>query len=230
MILIIKHAQVEGPGTLADFFEASSWNLKTVDLWQGENLPGVNECEAVISLGGPMNVYEVEKYPFLIEEENFLKCVLNQQIPCIGICLGAQILAKVSGAQVKKAESEEIGWYPIQITREGQKDALLKGLQEEMVQFQWHQDTFDIPTGGTLLATSSTCRNQALRVGDCAWGLQFHPEMTFVMLEAWLNDAPAGLDKYKIMFDFFKQKNNYEKIAHSLYYNFSKIISVMSAW
>jgi len=227
MILFIKHIEIEGPGTLGEFFRESGWKTKIVELDRSEALPPVDECEAIISLGGPMNVYETDKYPFLAAEENFLKEALRKESPILGICLGAQLLAKAAGAEIKKAGQEEIGWHEVGLTKEGTKDSLFKGLNKNLEIFQWHEDTFDIPRNGVLLATSNICDNQAVRISRHAWGLQFHLEITPEMLEVWLNYYPKDLDKDKFLLECFKRKETYQRQAGRIYLNFARIIKAL---
>ncbi len=224
MITILKHIEIEGPGRLGEFFKTTKRKIKIVELENGEILPSIDECDAIVSLGGSMNVYETDKYPFLSIEEDFLKEALKNEVPILGICLGSQLLAKVCGAEVKKAEQEELGWYRIDLTKEGIRDSLFKGLNKSFEVFQWHEDTFDIPEGGVLLATSDTCRNQAMRIGRCAWGCQFHIEMTIDLLETWLNYYAVDVDKKKILLEFFSNKEEYQRQANSIFLNFSRVI------
>lgn len=223
MILFIKHAKAEGPGTLGDFFRESSWQVKIVELCDNEALPPVENCEAIISLGGPMNVYETKKYPFLKKEEAFIKKALKKKIPILGICLGAQLLAKASAAKIVKSENKEIGWYSVTLTSQGKTDSLFKGLNQKMDVFQWHEDSFCIPKESALLATADTCKNQAVRVGKNAWGLQFHPEMTEEMISGWFSSYPKE-QKDKMLLTYFQKKDVYDKQARLMYLNFSKAI------
>jgi GMP synthase-like glutamine amidotransferase len=179
MIVIIKHISIEGPGIISEFFKNIPWEIKTFELDRENRLPedlcGIN---AIISLGGPMSVYEEEKYPFLKVEDKFLRKAIKEEIPILGICLGAQLLAKACGAKVKKAKHEEVSWYKVSLIEDGKKDLLFKGLSNELDVFEWHKDTFEIPNNGTLLASSHHCRNQAFRFGMNAYGFQFHIEVT----------------------------------------------------
>ena len=114
MVLIIQHLTIESPGLIGEFFKNSGYKIKIVDFQKRHKLPkSLKGIEAVISLGGSMNVYEEEKHPFLKQENIFLKRIITSKIPFLGICLGSQLLAKARGAQVKKAKKSEIGWFDV---------------------------------------------------------------------------------------------------------------------
>jgi GMP synthase-like glutamine amidotransferase len=198
MVLIIKHVQIEGPGIIQDILEKKGYKIKVIELEEGEELPfDFKNIKAVIIMGGPMNVYEEEKYPFLKEEDKFIKKIMEKNIPILGICLGAQILAKACGAKVRKANVKEIGWYEVSLTEKGKKDILFKELGKELEVFQWHEDEFEIPEGGVLLAESKECKNQAFKIGKNAYGLQFHIEVTSEMVEVWLEDELNSKEQEK---------------------------------
>ncbi len=189
--LIIKHIGNEGPVTIGEYLKKNKIDSETVELWRGEELPAdLSDISSVVCLGGPMNVYEEEKYHFLKKEDVFIKEVIKKNIPFFGVCLGAQLLAKAAGAKVYKAAEEEIGWSKIKLTQEGKKDKIFSGLDADTLDvFQWHGDTFDIPKGGILLAEGDKVRNQAFRIGN-AYGFQFHIEVDEAKLAEWFkNDA-----------------------------------------
>ena len=226
MVLIIKHEEIEGPGTLGYFFNSTHWEVETVELGNGGRLPSLDRCEAIISMGGPMNVYEEDRFPFLGLETEFLKGAIDKTIPILGICLGAQLLAKSMDAEVRKAECEEIGWYNLKLTKEARSDPLFKGLSSGLEAFQWHEDTFDIPPRGHLLATSSNCKNQAMRIGVAAWGLQFHPEVTLQMIEDWIDYyQPGNFNRSNLIDGYLEKRDRYYAQGQRLYQNFAGIIA-----
>jgi GMP synthase-like glutamine amidotransferase len=224
-ILIVKHVEQEGPGLIESFFAGNGWRLDTIELGRDERLPdAVDDYAAAVVLGGPMNVYEVNRYPFLEAEENLIRKLLISETPLLGICLGAQLLAKTCGAKVKKASPKEVGWYTLRVTDEGMKDGLFRDSSRRLKVFQWHEDTFDMPAGGVLLVQGKTCRNQAFRVGRNAYGVQFHTEVTASMIEEWMKEEEGKIDTGKILRDTREVKEAYEHQAHLFLLNFRRLI------
>lgn len=161
--------------------------------WHGVELdaqaPGEIDmgCAAgLVVLGGPMNVDQIEKHPFLVKEVEWIERAVAAGLPILGVCLGAQLLAKALGAKVYPNGTKEIGWYKIELTPEANDDALFGGCERRQTVFQWHGDTFDLPAGAVHLARSELCELQAFRYGSGAYGLQFHVEITAGMVERWL--------------------------------------------
>jgi len=231
MILFIKNISIEGPETLGDFFAEKGFLSQTVDLSLGEKLPSsLNEIEAVVCLGGPMNVYEEDKYPFLKEEDLFIKKALKEKIPFLGICLGSQLLAKASGAKVTRAPVEEIGFSYVTLTEEGKEDPLFDGIKSPLWVYQWHGDTFGVPKKGSLLASSAGCPHQAIKIGENAHGLQFHVEITDKNIQEWAqnyfdqNELALKDKTQEIREDYARKKEIFNENAQSMYNNFLKII------
>jgi len=224
-ILIIKHVENEGAGTLETFFKGRGFVPVILELAKGESFPeNTGAYKAVVIMGGPMNVYEEEKYYFLKEENNFIKDIVKEEIPFLGVCLGAQLLAKALGAKIKKAPIKEIGWYEIGLTEEGKEDVLFKNISQKFNVFQWHEDTFDIPKKAGLLSVSDTGINQAFKYGKNAYGFQFHIEATPQMIEGWLKNELLPAERSKIILESYKNKVEYERRAHIIYSNFLKTL------
>jgi GMP synthase (glutamine-hydrolysing) len=232
MILIIKHIDIEGPGTLGDFFKAQGEPFRIVELGAGESLPpdpGI--FKGVVVLGGPMNVDEENIYPFLKPENDFIQKVLQTRVPYLGICLGSQLLAKAAGARVVKSPVKEIGWYRIQLTEEGEKDPFFRGFRPQDPIYHWHGDMFQIPSGGQLLASAEGCPHQALKVGNNAYGLQFHVEVTDKSIKEWCDEYCAndlgGRQEHaqSMMEDYWKYKKVFDAQAQKLYQNFLDIVN-----
>jgi len=231
MILIIKHIDIEGPGTLGDFLTAKGEPFKIIELGAGETLPtDLTGIKGVVVLGGPMNVDEDNIYPFLKDEDVFIKKVLKEEVPFLGICLGSQLLAKAAGAAVGKSPVKEIGWYKVSLTPDGKNDPFLKGFSENEDIYHWHGDMFQIPSNGTLLATAPGCPHQALRVGKNAYGIQFHVEVTDKSIKEWCdeysaNDLPGRKEHCAVMLEGYKtKKDSFNRQANRLFENFLTII------
>ena len=167
-----------------------------------------------------MNVYEEEKYPFLRDETLLLKKAMAADLPVIGICLGAQMIAKAAGVRVVRSPAEEVGWCRVFVTDEGTKDLLFAGLPPELEVLQWHGDMFEIPEQGILLATGRECPHQAFRYRN-AFGLQFHVEVTGQMLSEWFRDSPH-LDP--IVSRYRELETVLDRQAHQIYRNFLSLV------
>ena len=152
-----------------------------------QQLP-LREAVALIVMGGPMSVHDVGQHPFLTAEIDWIQQAVERRLPMLGICLGSQLLAKAMGARVYPNRVKEIGWYPLEMLSTTAEDSLFADSNSTEMVFQWHGDTFDLPPGAVLLAQSALCKQQAFRVGPCAWGLQFHIEMTPDMVDSWLSE------------------------------------------
>jgi GMP synthase-like glutamine amidotransferase len=185
-VLAIQHVDIEGPGLIEDCLRQGNIPHQILTLGPGLRLPKLDDFTHVVILGGPMNVYEEDRYPFLIREDFFIKEAIQRGKSILGICLGAQLIAKALGAKVFKAPVKEIGWYDVSLTRIGAIDPFFSQLPNPFPVFQWHEDTFDIPHGAILIAASSSVPHQAFRYGDNAYGLQFHLEVTQPMIREWV--------------------------------------------
>ncbi len=233
MILIIKHVIVEGPGLISDFFQSVKFPMEIIELEKGDKFPdNFEKIKAIIVMGGPMNVDEEDQYPFLKEEDKFLKKVIALNIPLLGICLGAQLLAKAVGAKVRKGVAKEIGWYKVNLTGDGEKDLLFEGLGKSLEIFQWHNDQFDIPRDALWLAKSKICPNQAFKIGKNAYGFQFHVEITPAIVELWVKkyylqsgkQSVKITDVQKMLIDTYRKKGQLTRQTKKILFNFSQMI------
>jgi GMP synthase (glutamine-hydrolysing) len=187
--------------------------------------PALTTYDAIIALGGPQHVYEIDKHQYFIQEKDFIRRAIAQDIPFLGICLGGQLLAAALGGLVSRHTVAEVGFYDVQFTEAGQHDPLFSGLPGYQKVFHWHEDAFEIPAGGVLLATTETTRNQAFRYGRRAYGLQYHIELNSELFDLWLERpefqqeiiATVGLDTYTNI--------QHERLIYSqTYYNHTFIL------
>ncbi len=194
--LVIRQVPHEGLGIIKRPLERD-FIVEYFDMYRGAALPPtIDGYDALIVMGGPMGVYEEDLYPFLRHEIRLIQSALKKRVPTLGICLGAQLLAKAAGAEVYKGKAKEIGWYRVEIDDETKDDWLFLGFPDEFTVFQWHGDTFDVPSGGVRLASSKLFPNQVIKAGPCAYGIQFHLEVTAEMIREWLminSDELSGL-------------------------------------
>lgn len=190
-VLSVVHGPTVLGGVFDETVEASGHELDRWSVALGGAPPPLERYDAVMVFGGSMDPDEDERFAWLERETDFLRRALIRGVPAIGVCLGAQMLARAAGAWVAPARSPEIGWHEVQLTAEGRADRVLGVLEPSITAFQWHRYTFGIPAGGTELARSDVC-TQAFRVGD-AWGLQFHAEVTESMVESWIAEEDDEL-------------------------------------
>jgi GMP synthase (glutamine-hydrolysing) len=191
-ILAFRQVPFEGLGRLESILENQGASVRIVDLYRGgEPLPDPAQADGLIFMGGPMSAND--PLPFIQCEIEILRQALERQQPVLGICLGAQLLARAAGARVYANPRKEIGWFDICLTPEGLADPVLGELGTPCSVFHWHGETFDLPPGGVWLARSEACRHQAFRIGSNAYGFQFHLEVTPEMIEDWQRqDANCG--------------------------------------
>lgn len=185
-IFILRHMPHEPGGTLETALTSAGLAFRYFDLHKDvpRQLP-LDRASGLVALGGPMNVDEVDRYPFLANDVQWIEQAMAAEMPFLGICLGSQLLAKTLGAKVYPNGVKEIGWYPVELAPVAVDDPLFAQSGTRIV-FQWHGDTFDLPSGAVHLARSAACENQAFRYGRNAYGLQFHIEMTAHMIDDWL--------------------------------------------
>ena len=190
-VLSVTHGPSVPGGVFEEVAEARGHTLSRWVVPDGGVPNGAGSYDAVMVFGGSMHPDEDDRFGWLEREEEFLKDVLESGTPVVGVCLGAQMLARAAGAWVGPAPASEIGWLPVELTPEGRDDPVLGVLPPQVEAFQWHRYTFRVPEGGTELARSEVCP-QAFRLGQ-AWGLQFHAEVTLSMVRDWAKEDPDEL-------------------------------------
>lgn len=203
-VLILKNIAAEGPGTIGEFLAYRGIRHSVVDLSRGEPVPPGAGFDALVMMGGPMSVNDEEIYPYLVRERELVAEFIAADKRVLGVCLGAQIMAKALGAPVYPGAEKEIGWYSIEITAEGMHDPMMRTLAGEprvreprgrIEVFQWHGETFDMPAGAVGLARSALFPNQAFRFGPRAYAFQFHIEVTREMIGEWLRNEEVDLEE-----------------------------------
>jgi GMP synthase-like glutamine amidotransferase len=174
----LQHVPFEGPAHLASWAQRRGYELTFTELWRDATFPSGHGYDGLFILGGPMNVYEDEQYPWLAPEKHFIARAVSERKPILGVCLGAQLLAVVMGGSVTRNRHKEIGWFPVELTPAGRDSALLRDFPDRFTAFHWHGDRFSIPPPAIHVARSEACNEQAFVYEHRVVGLQFHLETT----------------------------------------------------
>ena len=191
--VVIQHVAAEGPGLIAAVARAHGIALDVRRMDRGDTLRKADAMHGLVVLGGPMGVGDAAAYPHLAAELRLVAEACTRGIPVLGICLGAQLLAAAHGARVYRGPAVEIGFGAVTLTPEGTRDPVLGPSGPSFTAFHWHGDTFDLPAGATHLAVSKQYLHQAFRVGDAAYGLQFHVELDPALARDWADALPGGV-------------------------------------
>jgi len=186
-LLVCQHVPHEILGTLNPLLKNAGFRIRYVNFGRHPDAePSLEGYHGLVVLGGPMSVNDASRLPHLGTEMKLIEEAMKRNLPVLGICLGAQLIAKTLGADVYPNKEKEIGWYHLAPTKEAGRDSLFAAFRETEMIFQWHGETFNIPHGASHLATSSRCGNQAFRYGMNVYGLQFHLEVDEPMIRRWL--------------------------------------------
>lgn len=176
--LVVQHLEPEGPALIGDALAAAGVDVTIVRPDRGEALPaGVDGIDGLVVMGGPMSARSDDGFPARRDEIALLRAAVDAGVPTLGVCLGSQLLAAAGGGEVRAGTGLEVGWGTVALTPEAATDPLLAGIRGAVPVLHWHGETFTLPPGAVLLASSDAYPHQAFRLGPAAWGLQFHLEV-----------------------------------------------------
>jgi GMP synthase-like glutamine amidotransferase len=200
-VLAIVNQRDAGPGVFADAVADAGGVLEEWMPSSSDGPPGdARRHDAVMVLGGAMNVDQEDAHPWLRAEKELLRELLRAGTPILGVCLGGQLLAEAAGAAPARAREPEIGWHAVEVMEEGADDPLVGDLAPGFTAFQWHSYEFPLPPAAVPLARSPVCL-QAYRAGERAWGIQFHAEVSAADADAWIDDYRSDPDAVRIGLD-----------------------------
>jgi GMP synthase-like glutamine amidotransferase len=184
-VLVLQHIACEPPGVYEDVLRERGAAIHRVELDEGDPLPDWRDFDAIVAMGGPMGAVDDDEHPWLVDEKRLLADAVRSGLPFWGVCLGVQLLAASLGARVYPGSAPEVGLLPVTLTDEALADPVFAGTPRELLTLQWHGDTFDLPDGAARLAGSPAYPNQAFRVGEAAYGVQFHLEVSRELAREW---------------------------------------------
>ena len=211
----LQHVPFEDLAYIESWAQERSHSISRTLLFNNDPFPEMSEFDWLVILGGPMNIYEEEEFPWLKREKKFISEAIAQQKFVLGICLGAQLVADVLGGKVFENPYKEIGWYPVRLTPEARKSAIFRPLPAQFVAFHWHGDTFSIPPGGIRIAESEGCSKQAFEYHGRVIGLQFHLESALESIQRLIRNCAGELADGKYIQsaeEMLGQRGNFPKI------------------
>ena len=191
-LLVFQHIPVEHPGIFRDFLAADGHEWQAVELDAGEAIPDLGDFDMLWVMGGPMDTWQEDAYPWLVDEKRAIReAVVEHGMPFLGFCLGAQLLADALGGEVAAMATPEVGVMDVSLTEDGRDDPLFDGFEPNVRCLQWHSyEVRTAPAGARVLCHSPLCGNQAFAVGRTAYGIQYHVELTSQTVPEW-GEVPA---------------------------------------
>ena len=233
-VLVIRNVSYETEGMFEGLLRDAGLDLNIVDFQQNAKAePSLDGHAGVVVMGGPMGANDTDRFPYLLQVERLCTEAMARSVPLAGVCLGAQIMARVLGSEVYPNPVREVGWYDLKTTRAAAEDPLFSGLDSREVVLQWHGDTFDLPEGAVLLASSPDCANQAFRYGKNGYAIQFHLEIIESMIREWVRrDAARGwlgkegrISTDRILADTDTYMARSKEIGRRVYSHFARLIA-----
>ncbi len=234
-ILVFQHLAIEHPGIFRDFFKEDGFEVTTVELDEGDSIPDLDEFDALWVMGGPMDVWDEDRHPWLIEEKTAIRKAVNElKMPYVGICLGHQLLADALGGEVGPGDKTEVGIMQINKTESGEQSSYLKNMPDIMNCLQWHgAEVKKAPAGMDILVSSDLCRIQSLSLGKQVFTTQYHQEIIPSTVSEW-SDIPAyknALEKVlgenaadKLEQDALEYMSEFNATARQLYENWKSVV------
>ncbi|MBI4524031.1 MAG: gamma-glutamyl-gamma-aminobutyrate hydrolase family protein [Deltaproteobacteria bacterium] len=239
-LLVCQHVPHEILGTLNPLLKRAGFRIRYVNFGRHPDAqPELEEYNGLVVLGGPMSVNDTNQFPHLITEMKLIEEAMKRSLPVLGICLGAQLIAKTLGVNVYPNQEKEIGWYEVTPTEEAERDPLMVEFRRREKVFQWHGDTFDIPKSAAHLAFSTLCANQAFRYNTTVYGFQFHLEVDEPMIRRWLRVAEnreeiAGLrgkiDADRIQLETPEHIERLQQLSHRVFGEFIKLFGIQKKY
>ncbi len=195
-VIVLQHVGCETIGSIEESLRSRNITARVIQLFDGQPVPSsLGSSSGLIVMGGPMGVYDHERFPHLIDEMRLIEATARGGKPVLGICLGSQLLAAALGARVKSSGRQEIGWHPVTLASAAKTDPLWTDIPTTFTALHWHGDIFDLPAEAELLASSQMTEHQAFRYGKNAYGLLFHLEVTASGIEGMATAFPDDLKK-----------------------------------
>jgi GMP synthase-like glutamine amidotransferase len=227
-VLLVQNCAIEGLGYIAEYLQDQRFESVTVHPYRNDAFPDPSAFDAVIVGGSPTSACEIEGHSSLSSEWDFLQRWITEERPLIGICFGAQVLARLLGAEVRRNPVREIGGYEVRLTDEGRSDPLLDGFPPTFQVFHWHGDTFDVPEGAALLVEGHDCRNQLYR-RNLAVGVQFHLEVPSMEAAVWAEDyadelASVGKSRAEVIEQCRSEEVGMRELLYRMLDNFFKLV------
>jgi GMP synthase (glutamine-hydrolysing) len=226
MFLLVQNDPQCPAGTIAQLLTDSGHPYVSIAAFDDQSFPEPSRLTGVIILGGDMSVHQTESYPYLAKVRGFMERCLASNTPLLGICLGGQLLAQVAGGTVASPSPHgEKGINLVRLNEAGSRDLLFAGVPDPFTTFQLHNDSFTPPADATLLASSEACPAQAFRLGDCAYGLQFHPEVDQTIVTCWGEMTRPQVD---LVPDFLRSKTDFDHASQAILSNFISLAVLRS--
>ena len=229
-VRILQHVRPEPPGTIVEALDDRGLSHRTTQIFRDDPVPDALDADALVVMGGPMGVGDLDDRPHLMRELDLIEQALQDDRPVLGVCLGSQLLAHVLGAEVHSAPTKEIGWGDVCLTGAAADDALFRGIDDPFTAFHWHGDAFAVPEGAVGLARTAQTEHQAFRYGDTAYGLLFHLEVTpktvAGMTTAFQDElAEEGVDGAALRRDAMTHEPALRATAHAVFGRWADLVT-----